>query len=139
MFLGGWPSFNGEIGKGGWGRTMLKEILPVECIDIEDLRETTEGYHMQPTAKDHPILKGLDISTIPPILGYNITKPKPGCDVVITWKEHGDPALAVGQFGKGRVLAYTSDPAPHWACNFVYWDDYAKFWQNCATWALGGK
>ena len=37
MFLGGWLSFNGELGKGGWGRTRLREILPVECLDVEDL------------------------------------------------------------------------------------------------------
>ena len=28
MFLGGWLSFNGEMGKGGWGRTQLREVLP---------------------------------------------------------------------------------------------------------------
>ena len=38
MFLGGWQSFNGEMGKGGWGRTRLQEILPVRCLDVEDLR-----------------------------------------------------------------------------------------------------
>src|SRR5262245_56797359 len=25
MFLGGWLSFNGEMGKGGWGRTQLRD------------------------------------------------------------------------------------------------------------------
>ena len=32
MFLGGWLSFNGEMGKGGWGRTGLRDILPCECL-----------------------------------------------------------------------------------------------------------
>ena len=44
MFLGGWLSFNGELGKGGWGRTPLREILPVQCLEYEDLRESTEGF-----------------------------------------------------------------------------------------------
>jgi uncharacterized membrane protein len=26
------------------------------------------------------------------------------------------------------VLCYTSDPAPHWGCNMVFWDRYAEFW-----------
>ena len=34
-------------------------------------------------------------------------------------------------FGKGRVLAYASDPAPHWGLNFVYWDGYGEFWRRC--------
>lgn len=49
MFLGGWYSFTGELGKGGWGRTPLADILPVRCLDHEDLRESTEGFHPEPT------------------------------------------------------------------------------------------
>jgi uncharacterized membrane protein len=45
----------------------------------------------------------------------------------------------VGQFGKGRVLAYTSDPAPHWGCNFAFWRQYAKLWSNAARWLVPGK
>lgn len=44
MFLGGWLSFNGEMGKGGWGRSRLSEVLPVRCVEHEDLVESTEGY-----------------------------------------------------------------------------------------------
>jgi uncharacterized membrane protein len=29
MFLGGWLSFTGELGRGGWNRSGLKEVLPV--------------------------------------------------------------------------------------------------------------
>lgn len=145
MFLGGWLSFNGELGKGGWGRTPLREILPVECLDIEDLRESTEGFCAEAVERTHPILKGVKLDTMPPILGFNRVKPREGCPVIATWKDagfastlrrakEGDPAIAVGQFGKGRVLAYTSDPAPHWGCNFVFWKQYAKLWSNAARW-----
>ena len=99
---------------------------------------------------DHPILQGINLSAIPPILGYNIVQPVEGCPVVARWKGWGDPAVAVGQFGRGRVLAYTSDPAPHWGCNFVYcdqefsigslaqacldhhWRARASYWTRCA-------
>ncbi len=136
MFLGGWLSFNGELGKGGWGRTRLQEILPVRCLDVEDLRESTEGYRIESSENDHPIFHEVDLSAIPPILGYNIVQPREGCPVVARWKEWGDPAVAVGQFGRGRVLAYTSDPAPHWGCNFVYCDQYQRFWRNACNWLL---
>ena len=47
--------------------------------------------------------------------------------------------LAVGTFGKGqgRVLAYTSAPAPHGGCNLVYWEGYNWFWLNACRWVLG--
>ncbi|MDR1958045.1 MAG: glutamine amidotransferase [Planctomycetaceae bacterium] len=143
MFLGGWLSFNGEMGKGGWGRTGLKEILPVECLEYEDLCESTEGWSATPLLKEHPILNGIDLSTLPPVLGYNKVKPRNNngknnvnTEVVAVWKDTDDPMIATGQFGKGRVLAYTSDPAPHWGCNFVYWDKYCQLWQNAVRWLL---
>ena len=112
MFLGGWLSFNGEMGKGGWGRTPMRSILPCECLEVEDLRESTEGFVAEAEIPEHPLLKDVDLSTMPPVLGFNRVKPRPGCDVVATWKGEGHPAIAVGQFGRGRVLAYTSDPRP---------------------------
>jgi uncharacterized membrane protein len=136
MFLGGWLSFNGEMGKGGWGRTQLREILPVQCLDHEDLRESTEGWGARALRPKHLLFAGIDLRTMPPILGYNIVKPRRGCEVLAVWKGSHDPMIAVGQFGKERVLAYTSDPAPHWGCNFVYWQQYQEFWHNAVTWLL---
>jgi uncharacterized membrane protein len=74
---------------------------------------------------------------MPPILGFNRVRPRPGCDVVATWKGETYPAIAVGQFERGRVLAYTSDPAPHWGCNFVFWEHYARLWTNACDWLSG--
>ena len=139
MFLGGWLSFNGELGKGGWGRTPLREILPVRCLDYEDLRESTEGFRAEPVTKKHAVLKGLNLATMPPVLGFNRVLPRDGCEVVATWRREDDPAIAVGQFGKGRVLAYTSDPAPHWGCNFVFWKQYARLWVNACRWLVRGS
>lgn len=52
MFLGGWLSFTGEMGKGGWDRTGLKEVLPVRCSDYEDLVESTRGIYSHPHSED---------------------------------------------------------------------------------------
>ena len=135
MFLGGWLSFTGEMGKGGWNRTRLREILPVECLDFEDLIESTEGFAAEiQTAKN--LFAGLDFSRFPPILGYNKIKERPGCEVLLRLKETGDPLVTIGQFGRGKVLAYMSDPAPHWGCNFVFWDQYAAFWLAAAECVL---
>lgn len=133
MFLGGWYSFTGELGKGGWGRTRLAEILPVKCMDIEDLVETTEGFFMEITEEGKKLCPDLDLTGCPPILGYNKTYEIEGGIVIARFKETGDPAIVIKQFGQGKVLVYTSDPSPHWGCNFVYWDGYPKFWQVLAN------
>lgn len=129
MFLGGWYSFTGELGKGGWGRTRIREMLPVVCLDYEDLVESTEGFSF-----DHCSTKARELFMLencPPILGYNQVFTKAGAEVLLRFRETGDPALAIMQQGKGRSLAYMSDPAPHWGLNFVYWKHYADFWLTC--------
>jgi uncharacterized membrane protein len=131
MFLGGWLSYTGEMGKGGWNRTRLREILPVQCSDYEDLVESTEGFTAHETEAGQALFEGIDFRTFPPILGYNKVMPRPGNSVLLVVRETGDPLLTVGTFGKGNVLAYMSDPAPHWGCNFVFWDQYADFWLRC--------
>ena len=139
MLLGGWYSFTGEVGKGGWGRTLLKELLPVVCLDYEDLVESTEGFSVKMAEAGKKFFKKLSFKTIPPILGYNKTIPKKGGRIILEVKETGDPLLAVHDYGRGRVLAYMSDPAPHWGCNFVYWDKYNPFWLKCLDYVLGEK
>ena len=76
---------------------------------------------------------------MPPILGYNKTIPIPEGRVLLKVKETGDPLVAVRTYGRGRVLAYTSDPAPHWGCNFIFWEEYAAFWLDCVDYVIGGK
>jgi uncharacterized membrane protein len=139
MFLGGWYSFTGEHGKGGWGRTPLREILPVRCLEFEDLVESTEGFSPQVTDHGKKLYKGIDFATMPPILGYNKTLPKKESEILLRVKETGDPLVVLGRLGKGRVLAYTSDPAPHWGCNFVFWDKYADFWLRSLDLVFGKK
>ncbi len=138
MFLGGWLSFSGEIGKGGWGRTRLRDIIPVNCLSGDDLVESTEGFSASAMPGHEKWTGELDLPSFPPILGYNQVRPRENCEVIMSVKETGDPLLATGKFGKGRTLAYMSDPAPHWGCNFVYWKNYNKFWLKCLDYLLGG-
>ena len=130
LFLGGWLSFTGEMGKGGWNRTRLKEILPVQCLDYEDLIENTEGFHAK-VQESKANFSNIDWPTFPPILGYNKVKPRAGFNTILQVKESGDPLLSYGMIGNGRVMAYMSDPAPHWGCNLVFWKEYNNFWLSC--------
>ena len=139
LFLGGWYSFTGELGKGGWGRTRLRELLPVRCLAFEDLVESTEGFDPELTAAGERVFKDINFRTMPPILGYNKTLPIPEGRILLKVRDTEDPLVAVRTFGRGRVLAYTSDPAPHWGCNFVFWEDYAAFWLDCLDYVLDRK
>ncbi len=124
MFLGGWLSFTGEMGKGGWGRSRLAEILPVTCLETEDLAESTEGFGAASVDAE----LAADMVTMPPLLGYNRTLPRDGATVHVVVAETDDPLLATMAYGSGATLAFMSDPAPHWGCNFVQWDQYQAFW-----------
>lgn len=137
MLLGGWYSFTGEQGKGGWGRTLLKDAMPVVCLDHEDLVESTEGYHPVASDAGRAAFGDLDLSSCPPILGYNQVHTKPGIEPLLSLVETGDPLLVSQQVGAGHVVCYMSDPAPHWACNLVFWKHYADFWLRCLNLALG--
>jgi uncharacterized membrane protein len=139
MFLGGWYSFTGEMGKGGWGRTRLREVLPVRCLEHEDLVESTEGFDAELTAAGERFFKAVNFRTMPPLLGYNKTVPLPEGRVLLEVRDMGDPLLAVRSCGRGHVLAFMSDPAPHWGLNFVFWEDYAAFWLECVDHLLEGR
>ena len=46
----------------------------------------------------------------------------------------GHPLVVVGEYGKGRIVTYMSDPAPHWGINFELWKGYDAFWQQSLQW-----
>lgn len=134
MMLGGWLSFTGAQAKAGWGRSRLAEALPVNCLPTEDLVESSAGFHAEVLQPRHPVVKGLPWKSFPPIFGYNEVQPKEGAQVLVRVKETGHPLVVVGEYGKGRLLTYTSDPAPHWGLNFELWDGYRGFWQQSLSW-----
>ena len=139
MMLGGWLSFSGVQGRSGWGRSLLSEILPVNCLVIEDLVESSAGFTAEVLAPEHPVIKGLPWESFPPVFGYNEVSAKPEGEVLVRVKETGHPLLVAGSWGKGHLLTYMSDPAPHWGINFELWEGYEKFWQQALNWVTGSQ
>jgi uncharacterized membrane protein len=81
----------------------------------------------------HPIVDGLP-SEWPAVLGYNQVVPKP--DAVVLATCDADPLLVVGEHGRGRTVAFTTDLAPHWAPpGFIQWPSYGPLWSNILRWA----
>lgn len=129
---GGWYSFGGQLGKGGWGRSYFADVLPVECQESDDLFESTEALHTRVVIPDHPALEGIDFETLPPLLGFNQTKPRLECKTVmeIGFLGRWYPLLAERRFVKGKVSVWTTGASPHWGVNFVKWPHYRQFWQQ---------
>jgi uncharacterized membrane protein len=135
--MGGWLSFSGYLEKAGWRRCPVAEWLPFACLTGDDLMESSEGFTVTILDEDHPILKGLSVESIPPILGYNEFISKDNFHTLLEIRETGHPLLGVSEHGKGRMVTYASDPVAHWGLNFMKWKDYQAFWQRLALWVLG--
>jgi Ca-activated chloride channel homolog len=76
---------------------------------------------------DHPILAGYHGSDLPFTLGYVMTEAKPTAQLLLA-VETGDPLLAVGRYGLGTGMAYTSDLSEKWGGEWLAWSGCGKFW-----------
>ena len=74
-------------------------------------------------------LAEIDLEELPLLTGYVATTAKPTGNLIIA-AENGDPLLAKWRYGLGRAAAFTSEPKPHWAEDWIAWDDFAKFWSQ---------
>ena len=74
-----------------------------------------------------PILEGIDVGQMPPLLGYVSTTPKPTSQVLLVSKDV-DPVLSEWQYGLGHVVAWTSDAKNRWAQDWLTWPDFSRFW-----------
>lgn len=136
--IGGYATFTGRHNTGNYGGTPIEEALPVNCSERNDDRvETPEGALAQVLDSGHPIMQGLDWSSEPIFNGYNRVTLKPKARLLARIGEAQDPLLVVGEFGKGRSLAFTSDIAPHWGAGFQDWPGSAPFMSQMVLWLAG--
>ena len=142
---GGWFSFSGHQGYGGWARSRWQKdtgdrVLPVDCVEGDDLIESTASFEVRTADAGHPAVQGVDWASVPPILGFNETRPSPGGNVIVeirngtTWY----PLLAERMIGRGRSTAWTTGASPHWGVNFMKWELYEKFWHQLFAPAQAG-
>jgi uncharacterized membrane protein len=136
IMAGGWVDFQGYQGKGNYHGSAIEEVLPVNISATDDRVETTQGAAVEVLETDHPVLRGLPRSW-PQFLGYQRVFPKKESSVLATIGG-ADPLIVVGQAGKGRSMAFTSDLAPHWGTDFVRWSHYGAFWSQAIRWLAAG-
>jgi hypothetical protein len=144
--LGGYHSF----GPGGYRATPLSEVLPIEMGRFE--RQDFDGpiredlhikgpLQMLPVGT-HPITRlapGGESeriwASLPPLDGANKlfkVKEGPG-NRVIAESADGAPLLVVGEYGRGRVLAFAGDSTFRWPLAGRE-SEHKRFWRQAVLW-----
>lgn len=141
IYCGGYFTYQGHYGQGRWYGTSIAKILPIEILALPDDRiETPEGASLSDINTDHPVTADIDWSNPPIFMGYNrVGDLQNDSQLLARIGENGDPFLATGYYGNGRVLAITSDPAPHWGNDFLRWSYYSQFWRQAVYWVSGSE
>jgi hypothetical protein len=73
------------------------------------------------------MLAGFTDDDLPFSLGYVMTEMKPTAQLLLA-AETGDPLLAVGRYGLGVGMAFTSDLTDRWGAEWLAWENCGKFW-----------
>jgi uncharacterized membrane protein len=136
LMVGGYFSFQGIDGKARWRRTPVEDVLPVTCQPWDDRVEMPEGAVAEVIVPGHPVMAGLG-GAWPFVLGVNEVEVKPGAEVLarLPADQGGHPLLVLGEAGRGRTAAWTSDIGPHWLSPaFCAWEGYGRLWKNLLGW-----
>ena len=133
LMFGGYYSFQGINGGARYHKTPVEEVLPVDCLPVDDRVEVPEGFPPSRQAPDHPILQGLGRRLAGAArLQRGHAQGRAEWSARRVWPSDGLPAAAgrPAHYGKGRTLAWTSDVGPHWLPHsFVAWPGYARLWR----------
>jgi len=127
-----------EIGGGSFYPAV--DILNVPDIFLKETVKSAGEYIIEEPfhplqAVPSSVLRGVDVSKLPTLLGYNGTSAKKTARLdLIT--ERGDPLLATWQYGLGRSAAWTSDFKGQWAINWLNWEGFPKFVSQLIGWIL---
>ncbi|WP_165073480.1 glutamine amidotransferase [Paludisphaera rhizosphaerae] len=141
IMLGGRHSF----GPGGWGRTPVADVLPVEVHPGDGQIEPPDGVRFKPSAmglNSYLLQIGSDPDNtrrlweaLPPLLGANrFGEPKKGAEILGTVNGvDSEPMLIAQDVGSGRSIAYAGDTWV-WARTEAGRPAHRKFWRQIVFW-----
>ena len=134
----GYYSFQGINGGARYRNTAVEAVLPTAIHPYDDRLELPEGIIPEICAGSggHAVLNGVPVN-FPYLLGMNevIAKPETTTLLALPAAEGGHPLLIVGNAGKGRSAAWTTDIGPHWLPNeFLRWEGFKPLWSNLLRW-----
>ena len=125
----------------GIGVAASPGIRPRGIVSDYPAHESTAAFEVRTADAWHPAVQGLDWSVVPPILGFNETRPSPGGNIIVEIRNGTSwyPLLAERRIGSGRSTAWTAGASPHWGVNFMKWDHYDQFWAQLFTPTSGAR
>lgn len=126
--------------RGGGRYYAADDVSTVPDVLLKETVRLAGSYYVEESftpvqVRASPILNGIDIASLPPLLGYNASTAKPDADLILR-SPRGDPLLAQWQYGLGRSVAWTSDAKGQWAADWVGWPQFGKFVSQMVGWAL---
>ena len=138
-----WPHYQDMAQAGGGCSYLAEHLNNLPQIFSRDVLFTAKPLLIEkpflprPGETEHPIMRGIDWTNEPPLLGYVATsiKETPSVHTLLSSPEN-DPVLAAWPYGLGRSLAFTSDATAHWAAHWLGWPSYASFWAQSLRWTL---
>ncbi len=119
-----------ELGNGRYYETDDPATVP-QIFTKETMQATKsaikEDLYGMVRVSDHPTISGFQEDELPFVLGYVMTEVKPTAQLLLA-AETGDPLMAVGRYGLGTGMAYTSDLTERWGGEWLAWENCGKFW-----------
>ncbi|NUL83332.1 MAG: VWA domain-containing protein [Armatimonadetes bacterium] len=98
-------------------------------------RSAIEEGAFLPKVTSDELLRGIDWSSAPPLLAYNLVSDRPLARTLMrTHKD--DPLFAIWRYGLGSSIAFASDSGPRWAQRWLGWNGYGAFWSQTLRGAL---
>ncbi|MGO9112816.1 MAG: glutamine amidotransferase [Thermoguttaceae bacterium] len=112
----------------------VPRIFQTDTGIVAKIGITEEPFFPQ-VVRPTQVLRGLDMSQAPTLLGYVETQARPGSQVVLASKT-GEPILALWHYGGGITAAFTSDIQSRWAAPWLNWSGFGKFWVQLVRQAM---
>lgn len=122
-----------QLAKYGRGRFYLTErASQLPAIFTQDAAVMSrsaiqEGAFIPKVSIGEDALRGIDSSSIPPLLAYCLTDSRAMAQVGMRTNKD-DPLLATWQYGLATTMAFTSDAQARWAQKWVSWNSFSQFW-----------
>lgn len=143
------PNLLADIAQAGEGNAYvcvdpksMPKIFAVETASAAKIG-IVEGRTPVKQITSIPGFLNFNFTKVPPLLGYVQTFAKPEARVIFASEskdetQAGDPILAWTRFGRGKVVAFTSDmESPQWLQTWRGgWPDFDRFWGRLVAHAI---
>ena len=122
-------------GKGRYYHTQSIREIPAVVLQEAKGPENQLIVEMPLPAKkleEDPALAGIDVEGLPPLLGYNRSRPRQHAWTPLVISPKSEPLLARMRYGRGQSAAFLSSATPLWASRWINEKpaEYVTFWRQ---------